>query len=82
MANLDLVVSSIASAAHLAGALGRPVFPALRGVADWRWLTGRDDTPWYPSHAAVPPGRRPAIGEPVFERIAAAVREKLSQSGA
>ena len=49
MANLDLVVSIESMPAHLAGALGRPVFLALRHAADWRWLTGRDDTPWYPS---------------------------------
>ena len=35
--------------AHLAGALGRPTFVALRKIPDWRWLLGRDDSPWYPS---------------------------------
>jgi Tfp pilus assembly protein PilF len=47
--NLDLVVSPDTSLAHLAGALGARVWLALPQAADWRWLTGRDDTPWYPT---------------------------------
>jgi Flp pilus assembly protein TadD len=49
MMNLDLIVTSDTAAAHLAGALGRPAWVALKAVADWRWLTGRDDSPWYPT---------------------------------
>ena len=49
MTGLDLVVTSDTAAAHLAGALGVPVWAALSAVADWRWLRGRDDTPWYPT---------------------------------
>ena len=49
MQNLDLVVTSDTSIAHLAGALGRPVWVALQQVPDWRWQLGRDDCPWYPS---------------------------------
>ncbi len=49
MANLDLVVTCDTSIAHLAGALGRPVWVALRHVAEWRWLTDRADCPWYPT---------------------------------
>jgi len=49
MENLDLVVTSDTSVAHLAGALGRPVWTALRHVPDWRWLLDRNDSPWYPS---------------------------------
>ena len=81
MANLDLIVGIESMPAHLAGALGRPVFLALRHVADWRWLTERDDTPWYPSMRLF---RQDATRDwrPVLERIAAAVREKLSQTGA
>ncbi len=77
MANLDLIVSIDSMSAHLAGALGRPVFLALRHVADWRWLTERDDTPWY---AGMRLFRQDQTRDwrPVFARIAAAVQEKLS----
>jgi hypothetical protein len=49
MENLDLVITSDTSIAHVAGAHGRPVWVALRHVADWRWLQGRADSPWYPT---------------------------------
>lgn len=49
VAQLDLVISVDTSVAHLAGSLGRPVWILLPYVADWRWLTGRTDLPWYPS---------------------------------
>jgi tetratricopeptide (TPR) repeat protein len=46
---LDLVISVDTSAAHLAGALGKPVWVLVTHVPDWRWLLNRDDSPWYPS---------------------------------
>ena len=47
---LDLVVTVDTSAAHLAGALGARTFVLVPGVnTDWRWMHGRDDSPWYPS---------------------------------
>src|SRR5207302_7882499 len=49
MKNLDLVVSVDTAAAHLAGALGVPAWVALAAIVDWRWLLGREDTPWYPT---------------------------------
>jgi Flp pilus assembly protein TadD len=49
MAGLDLIVTSDTSIAHLAGALGRPVWVALRFVPDWRWMLDRSDSPWYPT---------------------------------
>lgn len=49
MANLDLVVTCDTSIAHLAGALGRPVWVTLRHIAEWRWMLEREDTPWYPT---------------------------------
>jgi hypothetical protein len=45
----DLVVTVDSSAAHLAGALGRPAWVMLPWVPDWRWLLDREDTPWYPT---------------------------------
>ncbi len=49
MANMDLVISIDTSVAHLAGAMGKPVWVLLTHAADWRWLMGRDDSPWYPT---------------------------------
>ena len=49
MMTLDLVVTCDTSIAHLAGALGRPVWVALKRDAEWRWLRGREDSPWYPT---------------------------------
>jgi tetratricopeptide (TPR) repeat protein len=45
---LDLVICVDTSVAHLTGALGRPVWTLLPYCSDWRWLLGRDDSPWYP----------------------------------
>ena len=49
MANLDLMIVSDSAPAHLAGALGRPVWVALSRQPDWRWLIDRADSPWYPT---------------------------------
>ncbi len=46
---MDLVVSSDSAVSHLAGALGRPTWVLLAYSAEWRWLEGRSDSPWYPS---------------------------------
>jgi tetratricopeptide (TPR) repeat protein len=77
MMSLDLVVTCDTSVAHLAGALARPVFTALPVIGDWRWLLGRDDTPWYPTMRLF---RQDATQQwqPVLERIAEAVRALAS----
>lgn len=49
MMNCDLIITSDTAIAHLAGALGRPVWVALKYIPDWRWMLKRSDTPWYPS---------------------------------
>ena len=49
ISNLDLVISVDTSIAHLAGALGRPVWVLLPYLPDWRWLLDRDTSPWYPT---------------------------------
>ncbi len=49
MKHLDLVITSDTAIAHLAGALGVPVWMATSTAPDWRWLQDRDDSPWYPT---------------------------------
>ena len=49
VANLDLVISIDTSVAHLAGAMGKPVWILLCKSPDWRWLLDREDSPWYPT---------------------------------
>jgi len=72
MKNLDLVVTCDTSIAHLAGALGRPVFVLLKQVPDWRWLLDREDSPWYPSMRLF---RQKTLGDwnEVMDRVAEAV---------
>jgi hypothetical protein len=76
MKNLDLVITSDTSAAHLAGALGVPVWVALHDVPDWRWLLEREDSPWYPTMRLFRQ-TRPGQWEDVFDRIAEALRRRL-----
>lgn len=70
MANLDLVVSSCTAPAHLAGALGMPVWVLQPFAPDWRWLLERGDSPWYPTLRLY---RQPSWGawEPAVARLAA-----------
>jgi tetratricopeptide (TPR) repeat protein len=77
MKNLDLVVTSDTSIAHLAGALGVPVWVALGRVPDWRWLLEREDSPWYPTMRLF---RQECWGEwgPVFRRMAQSVQQRRS----
>ena len=60
IAALDLVITVDTSIAHLAGALGKPVWVLLPFSADWRWLRGRADSPWYPTARLF---RQPALGD-------------------
>ena len=69
MQHLDLVITCDTSIAHLAGALGVPVWVALPAVADWRWMLGRDDSPWYPTMRLFRQ-HKPGEWGPVFARMA------------
>lgn len=76
IAQLDLVVSVDTSVAHLAGALGRPVWVLLGRQSDWRWLVDREDTPWYPTMRLFRQEQARDWRGPVA-RVAAALRERL-----
>ncbi|MDA8430852.1 MAG: tetratricopeptide repeat protein [Geobacteraceae bacterium] len=72
--NLDLVISVCTSVAHLAGALGRPVWTLLHFASDWRWLLERSDSPWYPSMRLF---RQAASGD--WAGVIAGVKQELAQ---
>ena len=74
IAALDLVVTADTAIAHLAGALGKPVWILLPFAPDWRWLVGRSDSPWYPSARLF---RQPRAGD--WETVVAAVGAALAQ---
>lgn len=72
VANLDLVISVDTSIAHLAGALGKPVWLLNRMGSEWRWLLDRDDSPWYPTMTIFRQERRD--WDAVMRRGAAALK--------
>jgi hypothetical protein len=72
MEPLDLLVMSDTGPAHLAGALGRPVWVALNKRPDWRWMREGSETPWYPTMRLFRQ-ETPGDWRTVFERIAAEV---------
>ena len=72
--NLDLVISVDTAVAHLAGAMGRPVWLLNRFDTDWRWFLDRDDSPWYGSMRVF---RQTVPGDwsAVVEKAATALRD-------
>lgn len=77
MKHLDLVVTCDTSIGHLAGALGTPVWIAERSVPDWRWMTEREDSPWYPTVRLV---RQRITGDwaGVFRRMAEELKRRVA----
>ncbi|MCA9073357.1 MAG: hypothetical protein KDA84_30745, partial [Planctomycetaceae bacterium] len=77
MQHLDLIITSDTALAHLAGALGRPVWVALSTSADWRWFRNRSDSPWYPTMRLF---RQKTLGdwEGVFAEMSAELEKQLA----
>jgi tetratricopeptide (TPR) repeat protein len=76
IAHLDLVICVDTAIAHLAGALGKPVWLLLPGIGDFRWLKGRDDSPWYPTMRLFRQRQMGAWDE-VVARVKAALQEAV-----
>lgn len=74
IASLDLLITIDSMPAHLAGALGTPVWTMLPDEADWRWMTDRQDSPWYPSMRLF--RRRKSEG---WETVVENVRQELAR---
>ncbi len=67
MKQLDLVITSDTATAHLAGALGVPVWVVLPHAAEWRWMRDREDSPWYPTMRLFRQSRPGSWSEPFAE---------------
>ncbi|HEY8873034.1 MAG TPA: glycosyltransferase family 9 protein, partial [Stellaceae bacterium] len=74
---LDLVISVDTAIAHLTGALGKPIWLLNRFDTEWRWLVGRDDSPWYPHLRQF---RQPAPGD--WSNVIRAARDALRRLAA
>jgi hypothetical protein len=81
ISQLDLVLCVDTAVAHLAGALGKPVWLMVAQPADFRWLEGREDSPWYPTMRLFRQGRRGDWDE-VIERVQGALQERVREGAA
>lgn len=77
IAQLDLVITVDTSVAHLAGALGKPVWVALSYAPDWRWMLNRTDSPWYPTMRLFRQEER-GDWQGVFDEVAQSLTEVLA----
>lgn len=79
MTAVDLVITSDTAAAHLAGAIGVPVWLALDATPEWRWLLERRDSPWYPTMRIF---RQKTLGDwkSVFDEMASELQTKVAES--
>jgi len=75
LANMDLLITVDTMAAHLAGALGTPVWLLIPFAADWRWMLDRADTPWYPATRLF---RQPSGGD--WKAVIAQVAHELEHA--
>jgi tetratricopeptide (TPR) repeat protein len=78
MACLDLIITCDTSIAHLAGALALPVWVALKRDAEWRWMTERNDSPWYPTMHLFRQRRR-GVWSDVFEAMASELAQLVER---
>ena len=78
ISQLDLVICVDTAVAHLAGALGKPVWVMVAQPADFRWLEGREDSPWYPTMRLFRQSQRDDWTE-VIERVRAALEERVRE---
>jgi tetratricopeptide (TPR) repeat protein len=75
IAQLDLVITVDTSVAHLAGALGKPVWVLLSAIPDWRWMMERQDSPWYPTMRLFRQSQ-PGDWQEVMQRVATALQQR------
>jgi ADP-heptose:LPS heptosyltransferase len=77
MLNLDLIIACDTAVAHLAGALAKPIWLLLPLAAEWRWLTEREDSPWYPTARLF---RQRCLGDwdEVMARVGAALDHEVA----
>jgi hypothetical protein len=78
IAGLDLMISIDSMPAHLAGALGVPTWTLLQAEPDWRWMGGREDSPWYPTMRLFHQ-QRPGDWDGVVRRVLAELRALLKE---
>lgn len=76
--NLDVIITVDTSVAHLAGAMGKPVWVLIPYVPDWRWMLDREDSPWYPTMRLFRQQRKGDWNH-VFERVANELGAMVSQ---